>query len=500
MKLSLVSNLGKVFLLCLASMALFTACEPEDDDFFDFRPVDFFINADRLLIDAGESVTYQDSSRSAVSREWTFEGGTPATSTEQMPTVTYDTDGTFITFVTTTFQDGTTQRRRLTTIVVPQIVADFVANPAQSVTDSPVQLQNLTQGVGEIPAVLSEADSAIVYKWIVEGFADTILGSNPIVSFSEVGSYDVTLQVTRRSTGFESTVTKNDAVTIVAVPILQPRNVDFDRDGSSLLITTDEPLGDLSTGAAGFSLTGADGSMVSITSIEKPSWSDNTIKINYDAGGLTAGTDYTLAYEGGDILFASESILGTFSSTLTYLGADVDWLDFLYPQADPNQLLTASLNGKMFTSDGEGVLYAWGCNPAVNVFNPVDGYRCPATNGNNAGAPRLSVVIAPEGGTSLADLRDVGVELSFIGPANTTFVFSQPVTDLRFHNTFGNNEQIPEATVSADGKTITVTFQGARNGGARITAILESGIAETGLQIVSTAPEDINAYVTATVR
>ncbi|WP_020571032.1 hypothetical protein [Neolewinella persica] len=496
MKPPFFNYLGRLLILCLAATALFTACEPEDDDFFDFRPVDFFISADGLLIDAGESITYKDSSNNASSREWTFEGGIPATSTDATPTVNYAEAGTFLTFVTTTFSDGSKQTRRLTVNVVPQIVADFSANPVQAVIDGPVKLTNLTQGVGTIPPVLSEADSAIIYKWVVEGIADTLRQSNPTISFSAVGTYDVTLIVTRRSTGFTNSITKADFINIVAVPILQPRNVDFDRDGSSFLVTTGEPLGAVAGAAANFSLVDGAGNAVAITSVEKPVWGDNTIKVNYDAAGLTAGTDYTLSFSGDGILFASESILGAFSSTRTYGGANPDWLDFLYPEMDPNQPLTAMLNGKSFTSDAEGVLYAWGCNPAVNVLNPVDGYRCPGVNA----ASNYSVVITGDGGATLDDLADVGFELSFLGPDGTTWEFSQPVTDLRFHNTFGNMAQVPEATVSTDGLTVTVNFQGARNGGARITGILESGIAASGLQIKSLAPEDANAYVTATVK
>jgi PKD repeat protein len=500
MKPRYFNYLGKLLILCLAATALFTACEPEDDDFLNFRPVDFFVNADNLLVNAGETITYQDSSNNATSREWMFEGGVPATSTDAMPTITYDTDGTYLTFVTTTFADGTKQTRRLTVVVVPQIVADFAANPVQAVVDAPIQLQNLTQGVGEIPGVLGEADTAIIYQWDVEGISGSLSQSNPIVSFSDVGTYDVTLTVTRRSTGYTNTITKQDFINIVAVPILQPRNVGFDRDGSSFLVTTGEPLGDLSGGAANFSLVDGAGAAVAITSIETPSWSDNTIKVNYDAAGLTSGSAYTLSFTGSGILFASESILGAFSTTETFYGGTPDWLDFLYPEIDPNQALTAMLNGKSFTSDAEGVLYAWGCNPAVNVLNPVAGYRCPGVNGNNVDNPSYNVAISGDGGATLDDLRDVGIELSFLGPDGTTWEFSQPVTDLRFHNTFGNNAQIPQATVSTDGLTVTIDFQGARNGGARVTAILESGIAASGLQIKSLAPEDANAYVTASVK
>ncbi|MCB0804417.1 MAG: T9SS type A sorting domain-containing protein [Bacteroidales bacterium] len=62
--------------------------------------------ADETYILEGEQVTFTDmSSGSIVSWEWEFEGGDPATSTEQNPVVTYPTMGIFD--VTLTIGDGT---------------------------------------------------------------------------------------------------------------------------------------------------------------------------------------------------------------------------------------------------------------------------------------------------------------------------------------------------------------------------------------------------------
>lgn len=489
-------------------MALtYTACV-EDDNFDNFRPVDFFIKASRLNIDAGQTITYQDSSKTGVSREWTFDGGVPETSTEQSPEVLYEESGVFDTRVTTTFADGSTERRLLKIEVFPLVVADFSATPAQSLPGSPVQFNNLTQGVGTIPATMPALDSSILYLWVFEGISeDTIYGNNPVVTYDNVGSYDVYLKVIRRATNFVTEVRKEDFIQIVSVPILGPRTVDFDRDGSSILLSMDEALADLPAGiASSFTLTGSDGSSVAITGAEIPAWSGagNHLKLNFDNSALTAGTDYTLSLPtGSGITFASESILGAVDQTLTFYGSDPDWLDFLYPQMDPNQMLTASANGKTFNSVSQGVLFAWGCNPAVNVLNPsVEGYRCPGTNPSNPASPELSVVFSGSGDASLDDLRDVGFEFSFLGDTGSTLTFSQPVTDLRFHNTFGNMEQIPVATLSADGKTITIESRGARNGGARITAILEGPVSESGVQVGGGAADnmDINAYITATVK
>lgn len=64
-------------------------------------------SGDRRVICAGGSVTFTDESYNAVTtRNWTFTGGSPATSTDESPTVTYSTPGTYS--VALTAGDGST--------------------------------------------------------------------------------------------------------------------------------------------------------------------------------------------------------------------------------------------------------------------------------------------------------------------------------------------------------------------------------------------------------
>ena len=58
-------------------------------------PVTDFV-ADQVQIEQGQTVTFTDlSTNNPNTWNWTFEGGTPATSTEENPTVTYNTEGLF---------------------------------------------------------------------------------------------------------------------------------------------------------------------------------------------------------------------------------------------------------------------------------------------------------------------------------------------------------------------------------------------------------------------
>ena len=59
------------------------------------KPVNAEFEADKTLVCEGESVSFIDHSLGATSYSWTFEGGTPATSTIANPTVVYNNAGVF---------------------------------------------------------------------------------------------------------------------------------------------------------------------------------------------------------------------------------------------------------------------------------------------------------------------------------------------------------------------------------------------------------------------
>ncbi|PLX04188.1 MAG: hypothetical protein C0595_04260, partial [Marinilabiliales bacterium] len=58
-------------------------------------PLTASFEADEIVVCAGSTVNFTDLSTGATSWNWTFEGGTPATSTDQNPTITYNTEGAF---------------------------------------------------------------------------------------------------------------------------------------------------------------------------------------------------------------------------------------------------------------------------------------------------------------------------------------------------------------------------------------------------------------------
>jgi len=133
----MLKTLNGYFLITFSLLLLlFTACEPEDEDFNDFRTPTFLVFADKLPVEAGKSIAFRDESVGATSWDWTFDGGTPTSSNEQMPTITYNDEGTYLANLITTFNDGSTQRRRLELNIQPRIVPDFSIESRQSPTYS----------------------------------------------------------------------------------------------------------------------------------------------------------------------------------------------------------------------------------------------------------------------------------------------------------------------------------------------------------------------------
>jgi len=85
-------------------------------------------------VTAGNSVDFTDLSlNNPASWDWTFEGGTPASSTEQNPTVTYDTEGTYSVSLIATNNEGSDTKTVADYITVePQGTTTYCESSSQS--------------------------------------------------------------------------------------------------------------------------------------------------------------------------------------------------------------------------------------------------------------------------------------------------------------------------------------------------------------------------------
>jgi PKD repeat protein len=85
-------------------------------------PVAYF-TASNTIINKGQGVTFTDTSiNSPTSWSWTFEGGTPSTSTAQNPTITYNTEGTYDVSLTVTNSFGSDTETKTDYITVTEVL------------------------------------------------------------------------------------------------------------------------------------------------------------------------------------------------------------------------------------------------------------------------------------------------------------------------------------------------------------------------------------------
>lgn len=107
-------------LLLICFLPLFILGCPDNAQEPDDTPLTADFSASKLSLVEGQQVTFQDATSGAPEAwSWTFEGGTPATSTERNPVVTYNEAGTYAVSLTLT-KGGTTEtetKENLVTVV-----------------------------------------------------------------------------------------------------------------------------------------------------------------------------------------------------------------------------------------------------------------------------------------------------------------------------------------------------------------------------------------------
>jgi PKD repeat protein len=152
----------------------------------------------------GQTVTFTDASTNVpTSWSWTFTGGVPASSTDQNPTVTYNTPGTYAVTLNATNQygTGTFTKTDYITVLSGKPVADFSA----SSTD-------IAAG-GTVTFTDASTNTPTSWSWTFAGGTPASSSAqNPTVTYSTAGTYAVTLTATN-SYG-DGTITKNGYITV----------------------------------------------------------------------------------------------------------------------------------------------------------------------------------------------------------------------------------------------------------------------------------------------
>ncbi len=149
-----------------------------------------------ISINEGESVHFRDTSTGNVTYwNWTFEGGEPATSTEQNPVVTYNHAGSYA--VTLTVGDGTatdTKSRTAYVIVHAEAPVAHVGLPDGAYLSPWVMMFVPTN----VPLTFKDASTGnpTSWNWTFEGTDVTAsTEQNPTVNYLQEGTYGLKLEV-----------------------------------------------------------------------------------------------------------------------------------------------------------------------------------------------------------------------------------------------------------------------------------------------------------------
>lgn len=159
------------------------------------------------LILIGDTIQYFDNSLgNPTKRTWTFEGGTPASSTELNPKVSYAQTGIYAATLSIEKDGKTATYTWDNAIEVIDFKASFESNYTKVAPATPVQFKNTSTG---------EADSCF---WTFGGGSPLVSTEvNPTVTYAKEGQYPVKLVTTRTSKSgrkFRSETTVLDYITV----------------------------------------------------------------------------------------------------------------------------------------------------------------------------------------------------------------------------------------------------------------------------------------------
>jgi PKD repeat protein len=170
-----------------------------------FLPIPYF-EAEDTTIGVGFTAVFEDMSLGEITAwEWTFEGGDPATSTQQdPPPVMYDTPGLYDVTLTVTNANGDSTLYKADYISVDYAPeADFEADATQILAGYSTNFSDLSTG------------NPTSWEWSFEGGTPASFNQQapPEIFYNDPGVFDVTLTVSNDYG--ESVLTREDYITVV---------------------------------------------------------------------------------------------------------------------------------------------------------------------------------------------------------------------------------------------------------------------------------------------
>ncbi|MFY0628359.1 MAG: PKD domain-containing protein [Reichenbachiella sp.] len=190
MKFTYINRILSLGTLC--GFFLLVSCEEETVDNPPPEKVDVDASVSESLIVHGDMVTFEDNSSLVESRVWTFEGGTPETSSDPMVDVSYEFDGSYKASLKVDYSTGLSEFYEIPIKVLP----DLELIVGLSVDDSDSGYHISAEDVIEFTD-LSEGEPD-TWSWsFAGGTPATSTDQNPAVQYLTQGVFDVSLNITR---------------------------------------------------------------------------------------------------------------------------------------------------------------------------------------------------------------------------------------------------------------------------------------------------------------
>ncbi|MFK8104149.1 MAG: M6 family metalloprotease domain-containing protein [Saprospiraceae bacterium] len=165
------------------------------------------------------TVNFSDiSMNEPTSWEWSFPGGTPSSSTQQNPTVVYDTPGNYNVTLVAINSAGNHTKNLVNYITATQPVvaplADFAANVTSGEPPLSVSFNDLS------------SNEPTAWEWIFEGgMPNSSTEQNPVVIYEDQGVFGVNLTAT--NTAGNSSITKQGFISVILTALDEHEIIDY---------------------------------------------------------------------------------------------------------------------------------------------------------------------------------------------------------------------------------------------------------------------------------
>lgn len=152
-------------------------------------PVAEFISDVTSIVEGGAVSFTDQSANTPTSWNWTFSGGSPASSSDQNPVVSYSTPGTYDVSLTATNSDGSDGETKTGYITV-------TTSPTPPVAEFTSDVTSVVEG-GTVSFTDQSTNTPTSWSWTFAGGSPSNSSvQNPVVTYNIAGTYDVTLTTT----------------------------------------------------------------------------------------------------------------------------------------------------------------------------------------------------------------------------------------------------------------------------------------------------------------